>query len=269
MWKKRKKAWRGEEAKQRKISSRKKNITQNKYKMKRWKILHSVFYISLEWIMYVSSYKRVSLRPCSTFISLSRESEKRMLLGYNKTRKIKMKNRSECLVCGDGSEKKEDEVSEKRERSIRFSFCVCWSFSISFYTFAPVLAAVAGCMREQNRNYVDCEKTEKMELGRIREIKFNYKLKIVGNQKDGKGKQHTWKEEKRFRAPQWDLCEMMGMRWRKILLSDSIARRRAAAITDNVRKKKEMVKNDICDVTLALRRVERAAQPCPTYTQTR
>lgn len=118
------------------------------------------------------------------------------------------------------------------------------------------LAAVAGCMREQNRNYVDCEKTKNGIGANIREIKFNYKLKIVGNQKDGKGKQHTWKEEKRFRAPQWDLCEMMGMRWRKILLSDSIARRRAAAITDNVRKKKEMVKNDICDVTLALRRVE-------------
>lgn len=169
-----------------------------------------------------------------------------------------MKNRSECLVCGDGSEKKEDEISEKRERRIQFSFfCVCWSFSISFYTFAaPILAAVAGCMREQNRNYVDCEKSEKWNWGEYEKSNLITNWKLSAIRKTAKGSSTHERKKKRFRAPQWDLCEMMGMRWRKILLSDSIARRRAAAITDNVRKKKEMVKNDICDVTLALRRVE-------------
>lgn len=253
-----------------------------KYQVER-KILHKIsikwndgklyilsFYNSLEWIMYVSSssHKRVSLRPCSTFISLSREREKRMLLGYNKTKKLRWRTGVSVSSAGMGAKKRRMKF-QKNEKEEFSSFFVCWSFSISFYTFAArVLAAVAGCMREQNRNYVDCEKTKNGIGANTREIKFNYKLKIVGNQKDGKGKrqqQHTWKEEKRFRAPQWDLCEMMGMRWRKILLSDSIARRRAAAITDNVRKKKELVKNDICDVTLALRRVE----SCPAYTQTR
>lgn len=78
MFKKRKKAWREEEAKQRKISNRKKNITQNKYKMKRWKIIHSVFlyFTWMDYVCVVVVAQRISLHPCSTFISLSHERER-------------------------------------------------------------------------------------------------------------------------------------------------------------------------------------------------